>query len=104
MNDMIQKFKKKNGNKDYNEIELLQIMHEKLDENKKEASESRRKIYDKIETLVRVEECDKKTKGLQGMIIGIYGLLFILLGALTGYVVYKFDKIMEIILLIKSGG
>jgi hypothetical protein len=98
MDDLIKNFKQKNGNKLYDPIQLMQAVHEKIDNNYKDIINKLGNIYKRLEGYVKADDCNLKSEGLKKMILGIYGLIILLLGGLTGFVVFKFNEIYKILL------
>ena len=75
MKKEIAEWKKHNGNVTYSVKELLQGIHIKID-----------KIQD---TMVTQHTCSRRVSVTRKMVIGMFGLLFTLIGSLAGYVFYK---------------
>ena len=82
LDELIAEFKKQNGNVSYSLKELLQGMHQKIDNNNKELSEK----LDKINICVTEKV---ETKASKAMVIGMFSFAITLIGALAGYAILK---------------
>ena len=70
MKEMIEEFQSKNGSVRYSTKELLQALHIKID-----------RVDDKVYNIV-------KTVASKRMVIGMFGFLIALIGALARHVIY----------------